>query len=88
MHEVRIPNLGAQIDDAEITEWLASEGARVEAGEVITILETEKSSYDLEASHSGILHIITEVSDDRISVGDLIGIIADSDEEYEKARSR
>ena len=88
MHEVRIPNLGAQIDDAEITEWLASEGARVEVGEVITILETEKSSYDLEASHSGILHIITEVSDDRISVGDLIGIIADSDEEYEKARSR
>lgn len=88
MHEVRIPNLGAQIDDAEITEWLASEGARVEAGEVITILETEKSSYDLEASHSGILHIITEVSDDRISVGDLIGIIADSDEEYEKARSK
>ena len=88
MHEVRIPNLGAQIDDAEVTEWLASEGARVEAGEVITILETEKSSYDLEASHSGILHIITEVSDDRISVGELIGIIADSDEEYEKARSK
>ncbi len=88
MHEVRIPNLGAQIDDAEITEWLASEGARVEAGEVITILETEKSSYDLEASHSGILHIITEVSDDRISVGELIGIIAESGEEYAKARSR
>ena len=87
MHEVRIPNLGAQIDDAEITEWLASEGARVEAGEVITVLETEKSSYDLEASHSGILHIITGVSDDRISVGELIGIIAESDEEYEKARS-
>ena len=88
MHEVRIPNLGAQIDDAEITEWLASEGARVEVGEVITILETEKSSYDLEASHSGILHIIVGVSDDRISVGDLIGIIAESDEEYEEAKSR
>ena len=44
MHEVRIPSLGAWIDDAEIIEWLASEGTRVEAGEVISILETEKSS--------------------------------------------
>lgn len=87
MHEVRVPNLGAQIDDAEITEWLASEGARIDTGEVITILETEKSSYELEASHNGILHIITDVSDDRIPIGEMIGIIAESDEEYEKVRS-
>ncbi len=87
MHEVRIPSLGAQIDDAEIMEWLASEGDKVEAGAVIAVLETEKSSYDLEASHSGILHIINDVSDDRIPVGELIGIIAESDEEYDKVRS-
>lgn len=87
MHEVRIPTLGAQIDDAEIMEWLASEGGTVEAGEVIAILETEKSSYDLEASHSGILHIITDVSDEKVPVGELIGVIAESDEEYSKVRS-
>lgn len=87
MHEVRIPSLGAQIDDAEIMEWLASEGATVEMGQIIAVLETEKSSYDLEASHSGILHIVINVSDDRIPIGELIGVIAESDEEYDKVRS-
>ena len=86
MHEVRVPSLGDQIEDAEITEWIAAEGATVEPGEVIAILETEKSSYDLEASHKGLLHIITDVSDDRVSIGELIGVIAESDEEYARAK--
>lgn len=69
-------------------EWLAGgEGAKVEVGEVIAVLETERSRYDLEASHSGIPHIVTDVSDERICVGGLIAVIAESDEEYDKARS-
>ena len=87
MHEVVVPNLGTQITEAELTEWVASEGDHVKAQQVIAILETEKSSYDLETEFKGILHIIKEVSDDKFETGTVIAVIVDSEEEYEKVKS-
>ncbi len=87
MHEVVVPNLGTQITEAELTEWVASEGDQVNPQQVIAILETEKSSYDLETEFKGILHIIRDVSDDKFETGTVIGVIADSEEEYEKVKS-
>jgi len=87
MREVKLPKLGAQIENAEITEWVAGEGEKVDERQVIAILETEKSSYDLETEFSGILHIVKDVSDDKIDAGVLIAVLADSEEEYEKIKS-
>ena len=87
MHEVRIPKLGTQIEDAEITEWVAAEGEQVSERQVIAVLETEKSSYDLESEFKGVLHIIVEASDEKVDAGVLIGVLADSQEEYEKIKS-
>ncbi len=87
MHEVRIPKLGTQIEDAEITEWVAAEGEKVTERQVLVVLETEKSSYDLESEFKGILHIIVEASDERVDAGVLIAVLADNEEEYEKIKS-
>ena len=87
MREVKLPKLGAQIENAEITEWVVAEGGKVNERQVIAILETEKSSYDLESEFSGILHIVKEVSDDKIDAGVLIAVLAESEEEYEKVKS-
>ena len=88
MREVKLPKLGAQIENAEITEWVVAEGGKVNERQVIAILETEKSSYDLESEFSGILHIVKEVSDDKIDAGVLIAVLAESEEEYEKVKSK
>jgi len=88
MHEVRLPKLGDQIVDAEITEWVAAEGDRVEERQTIAVLETEKSSYDLESEFRGILHIVIQASDERVNAGELIAIIAESEEEYERVKSK
>jgi len=87
MHEVKIPKLGTQIEDAEITEWVAAEGDTIDEHQIIAVLETEKSSYDLESEFKGILHIIVEASEEKIDAGVLIGILAESEEEYEKIKS-
>jgi pyruvate/2-oxoglutarate dehydrogenase complex dihydrolipoamide acyltransferase (E2) component len=87
MHEVRVPKLGTQIEDAEITEWVATEGEHVTERQVLAVLETEKSSYDLESEFKGILHIIVDASDEKINAGELIAVLADSDDEYEKIKS-
>ena len=88
MHEVRLPQLGDQMEDAEITEWVAAEGEKVDERQVIAVLETEKSSYDLESEFKGILHIIVDASDEKIDAGVLIAVVAESEEEYEKAKSK
>jgi pyruvate/2-oxoglutarate dehydrogenase complex dihydrolipoamide acyltransferase (E2) component len=74
--------------DAEITEWVAAEGDKVGERQVIAVLETEKSSYDLESEFKGILHIAIQASDEKVKAGELIAVIAESEEEYEKAKSR
>jgi len=87
MREVKLPKLGAQIENAEITEWVAAEGDKVNERQVIAILETEKSSYDMETEFGGILHIVKPVSDEKIDAGVVIAVLADSEEEYEKIKS-
>ena len=87
MHEVRLPKLGDQIVDAEIIEWSGKEGDKVSEHQVIAILETEKSSYELESEFTGILHIVKQASDEKVKAGELIAVIAESQEEYEKAKS-
>ncbi len=87
MHEVRLPQLGDQMVDAEIIEWVAKEGDKVSEHQVIAVLETEKSSYDLESEFAGILHIVVQASDEKVEAGKLIAVIAESEEEYEKAKS-
>ncbi len=87
MREVKLPKLGAQIENAEITEWVAGEGEEVREHQVIAILETEKSSYDLETEFVGILHIVKPVSDEKVDAGVVIAVLAESAEEYEKVKS-
>ena len=87
MHEVRLPQLGDQMVDAEIVEWVAGEGDKVNEHQVIAVLETEKSSYDLESEFAGILHIVIQASDEKVEAGKLIAVISESEEEYEKAKS-
>ena len=87
MHEIKIPKLGTQIEDAEITEWVAAEGEKIEEHQILAVLETEKSSYDLESEFKGILHIIVEASEEKIDAGQLIGVLAENEEEYEKIKT-
>ena len=87
MHEIKIPKLGTQIEDAEITEWVAAEGDKIEEHQIVAVLETEKSSYDLESEFKGILHIIVEASEEKIDAGQLIGVLAEDEEKYEKIKT-
>lgn len=88
MHEIKVPKLGTQIEDAEITEWLAKDGEEVNPRQVLAVLETEKSSYNLESDFKGILHIMVEASDEKVKAGALIAVVADSREEFEKIKSQ
>jgi len=87
IHEVRVPKLGETMEESQLLEWVAKEGEEVKARQVLVVLETEKTSFELEAQHAGILHIITPI-EVTIPVSHLIALIADTQEEYESIKSQ
>ena len=87
VHEVRVPKLGATMTETQLTEWVAKEGKRVKERQVLVVLQTEKTSYELEAANVGILHIITPV-EVTIPVNHLIALLAETQEEYEEIKAK
>ncbi|MBL7210759.1 MAG: E3 binding domain-containing protein [Desulfobacteraceae bacterium] len=52
---VIMPKLGMTMKQGKVTKWHYKEGDRVEAGDVIAEIETDKINYEIEAPISGIL---------------------------------
>jgi pyruvate dehydrogenase complex dihydrolipoamide acetyltransferase long form len=82
VYELIIPKLGMTMKEATITRWIKSEGARVETGELVFEIETEKVTYEVEAPGSGFLHIL-ESQGAKLPVGARIGLIFAEKAEYE-----
>lgn len=72
--EVRIPSIGFSTQEGTLTEWLADDGATVEAGQPLYTLELDKSVQEVEAPASGTLKIIAQVGE-AYDVGSLIAEI-------------
>ena len=59
MTPLLLPQLGTEITEAEITEWLVADGATVAAGDPVVTVTTTKMALDLEAPAAGRLRICT-----------------------------
>ena len=81
-----MPKLAMAMNEGTINEWLIADGARVDKGAPIMVVETEKVSYDVEAPMGGFLHIIVPVGE-TVPVETLVGKIADTEEELQSLRS-
>jgi pyruvate/2-oxoglutarate dehydrogenase complex dihydrolipoamide acyltransferase (E2) component len=74
--EVILPKWGLTMEEGTLVSWLKEEGDRVEEGEVIAEVETEKITNELEAPVSGIIgKILVEEDTEDIPVGTPLCII-------------
>jgi len=80
-----IPKLGMSTAPLTLVEWKAKEGDRVEKGNIVMVVETEKIRYDVEAEASGFLHILVE-EEQEVPIGTVAGLIAETKEELEALR--
>ena len=55
-----MPQLGNEITEAEITEWLKADGDKVEQDDQILVITTTKMSMEIEAPASGTLKILIQ----------------------------
>ena len=53
--EVTMPNLGYEMEEGKVVSWLKQVGDRVERGEPIAEIETDKTTVEMEAIAAGTL---------------------------------
>ena len=76
--EFRLPQLADSVTSVKLSVWLKQEGDRVQAGEPIVEVETDKTNVELEAPVSGVVRTIHVVAGtEELEVGVLLALIAD-----------
>jgi pyruvate dehydrogenase E2 component (dihydrolipoamide acetyltransferase) len=79
--DVSLPRLGQGMEAGTIVRWLKSEGDKVEKGEPLYELDTDKVTQEVEADASGVLLKILAGEGEEIEVGKRIAVIGQEGEE-------
>jgi pyruvate/2-oxoglutarate dehydrogenase complex dihydrolipoamide acyltransferase (E2) component len=72
--ELRIPKIGMTATEMTLNEWMFGDGERVEIGDIIYTVETDKTTVEIEAQVAGIIHP-TGGEGEVYPVGALVGTI-------------
>lgn len=81
--KVMVPQKGLSDESCIILEWKKREGDRVEKGEIICEVETNKATFEIEAPASGVLLKILHQQGEEVPVLETIAIIGEPGEEYQ-----
>ena len=73
--EVKMPNLGYDMEEGKIASWLKGVGDTVERGEVLAEIETDKTTVEMESMVSGTLAEIVVAEGETATVGSVIAVI-------------
>jgi pyruvate dehydrogenase E2 component (dihydrolipoamide acetyltransferase) len=75
--KVQMPKLSEAMESGKIIKWLKKEGDRVQSGDIVAEVETDKADVEMEAFGSGVLRKILVPAGEKAAVGALIGVIAE-----------
>ena len=78
-NHVLMPSLSPEMKFGKLAKWLKREGDRVEAGEILAEIETEKATMEVEASESGVLERILTPEGHHAAVHTPIAVLAPAD---------
>jgi pyruvate dehydrogenase E2 component (dihydrolipoamide acetyltransferase) len=80
MLTVIMPQVGQDIPSAEIIEWRKAEGERVEKGEVVVVVESEKAAFEVEADGAGVVRKILHEEGEEVEILAPLAYIGEPDE--------
>ena len=84
MYTIYMPRLGANIDKVTVLTWKVKEGDDVKKGDIVALLETDKSSFDLESEDNGIVKFIFVKEGQEVPYNYPLLIIGDIEENVSK----
>ena len=77
MSNIVVPELGESVVEARVSRWLKKPGDRVEMGEAIVALETDKVDLEVSADHPGVITSIARQEGEDVKIGEVLGVIED-----------
>ena len=80
MVEIRMPEAGFNITEGKIVQWYKKIGDKVEEGENIVSVETDKITVDIPSEVAGVLHDTRCKEGEVVPVGSVVGIITEEGE--------
>lgn len=87
MNEVFMPALSSTMIEGKIVEWLKSEGDKVDTGEMVMVVESDKADMDVESFESGYLaHVIVDAGES-CPVGEPVAYIAKTEPEIDAVKA-
>lgn len=88
IREVFMPALSSTMTEGKIVSWVKAPGDRVEKGETVVIVESDKADMDVESFHEGILAAIVVEAGGTAPVGEAIALLAETEAEIETAKQQ
>ncbi|MCD5390638.1 2-oxo acid dehydrogenase subunit E2 [candidate division NPL-UPA2 bacterium] len=79
--KVIMPKLGQTMEEGVIERWVKKEGDRVEKGDILLEITTDKATLEVESYAGGVLRKILAQEGETVPVTRVIGLIAELDEE-------
>ncbi len=86
IHEVFMPALSSTMTEGKIVSWVKSPGDKVEKGETVVVVESDKADMDVETFYEGYIATILVESGATAPVGSAIALIAETEAEIAIAK--
>ncbi len=85
INEVFMPALSSTMTEGKIVSWVKAPGDKIEKGETVVVVESDKADMDVESFYEGYLATIMIPAGESAAVGAAIALIAETEAEIEAA---
>ncbi|MCY7392726.1 MAG: E3 binding domain-containing protein, partial [Leptolyngbyaceae cyanobacterium CAN_BIN12] len=88
INEVFMPALSSTMTEGKIVAWVKSAGDKVEKGETVVVVESDKADMDVESFYEGYLAAIVVAAGETAPVGAAIALVVETEAEIAAAQQQ
>jgi pyruvate dehydrogenase E2 component (dihydrolipoamide acetyltransferase) len=88
IYEIFMPALSSTMTEGKITSWVKAPGDKVEKGETVVVVESDKADMDVESFYEGYLGVIITPAGESAPVGSAIAYVAETQAEIAEAQKK
>jgi pyruvate dehydrogenase E2 component (dihydrolipoamide acetyltransferase) len=88
IREVFMPALSSTMTEGKIVSWQKSVGDRVEKGETVVVVESDKADMDVESFYAGFVATIVVPAGESAPVGSTIALLAETEAEIAEVQAK
>jgi pyruvate dehydrogenase E2 component (dihydrolipoamide acetyltransferase) len=88
IHEITMPALSSTMTEGKVVAWKKNVGEKVEKGDIIAVVESDKADMDVESFNEGYLAKVFVQDGETTAVGVAIALLAQTKEEMAQAAAK